>query len=375
MISKHDLERLLNRPEGEHPVLSLFLDMSVNSDNKRTHQVFLNQRRAQFDELDSDRENRHHEAIGRAFARIQSWLDEEFAEENRGVVIYLEVGGDWFEALQFPVPVTNRFVIAERPYISPLAEVIQTYHHQGVVLLDREHVRILSVYLGTLLDEIEVHGKPYPTPNDVQAGGFSQQRFQRRKREEMKHFFKEFAKEIDEFVRRYKPEDLVILGTDENVARFREFLSEKARDMIVYTGPMGVDETASEILLRLQPHLDAERKRESDELLELLRERVKEDYLATAGFQGTLSALQEGKVDTLVIAQNQDDRTGARCTQCSYVFPREVETCPFDGAETVGGVNVVEEVIRMAEAQGAEIEFVPATEVQDLRGVGALLRF
>jgi hypothetical protein len=69
MISKHDLERLLNRPEGEHPVLSLFLDMSVNSDNKRTHQVFLNQRRAQFDELDSDRENRHREAIGRPSRR------------------------------------------------------------------------------------------------------------------------------------------------------------------------------------------------------------------------------------------------------------------------------------------------------------------
>jgi hypothetical protein len=41
--------------------------------------------------------------------------------------------------------------------------------------------------------------------------------------------------------------------------------------MVVYTGPMRVDETASEILLRLQPHLDAERKRESEELLELLR--------------------------------------------------------------------------------------------------------
>jgi peptide chain release factor subunit 1 len=375
MISKHDLERLLNRAEGEHPVLSLFLDMSVNSDNKRTHQVFLNQRRAQFDELDSDRDGQHREAIGRSFAQIQRWVDEEFDEENRGVVMYLEVGGDWFEALQFPVPVTNRLVISERPYISPLAEVIQTYHHQGVVLLDREHVRILSVYLGTLLDEIEVHGQPYPTPHDVQAGGYSQQRFQRRKLEEMKHFFREFSKEVDEFIRRYQPKELVILGTDENVAKFREFLSEKANGMVVFTSPMRVDETPSEILLRLQPHLDAERKRESEELLDLLRGRVKEDYLATAGFQGTLSALQEGKVDTLVIGANQDDRTGARCTQCGYVFPREVESCPFDGAGTVGGVNVVEEVIRLAEAQGAEIEFVPATDVEDLRGVGALLRF
>jgi hypothetical protein len=101
---------------------------------------------------------------------------------------------------------------------------------------------------------------------------------------------------------------------------------------------------------------------------------VKEDYLATAGFQGTLSALQEGKVDTLVIAQNQDDRTGARCTQCGYVFPREVETCPFDGAETVGGERGGGgHPDGRGAGRGDRVR--PGDEVEDLRGVGALLRF
>ena len=66
MISKQDLERLINREDGGRPVLSLFLDMSVNSDNKRTHKIFLNQRRAQFEELDSERDHHphHHAASG-----------------------------------------------------------------------------------------------------------------------------------------------------------------------------------------------------------------------------------------------------------------------------------------------------------------------
>ena len=38
-------------------------------------------------------------------------------------------------------------------------------------------------------------------------------------------------------------------------------------------------------------------------------------------------------------------------------------------------INVFEEAVRMAEAQGAEVEFVPAADVEDLRGVGALQRF
>lgn len=374
MISRGDLERLMNREDGDHQILSVFLDLSVNSDNKRTHQIFLNQKKSQFEELDSDRPNHHNVALGQALERVERWLEEEFNEENRGVVLYVEIGGPWFEALQFPVPVQNRFVIAERPVIAPLAQVLESYHHHGVVLLDREHVRILSVYLGTLLDEIALEGSPLPTRHDIQAGGYSQSRFQRRKLEEMRHFFREFAKELEDFVNRYKPDDLVILGTDENVAKFREFLSERLRKMVVYTGAMRVDQPASEVLAELAPHLEAERERESMEVLEQIRERVDQDYLATAGFQSTLTALQEGKVDTLIIAQDQD-REGARCTQCGFVFAREVESCPYDGSPTATGVNVVEEAIRMAETQGADVEFVSSSAVQDLRGVGALLRF
>ncbi len=374
MISKHDLERLVGRAPGKNPIVSLFLDMSVNSTNKRTYHVFLNQKRAEFHELDSDRKNHHFEPIGEAFDRLERWLEYDFAEENRGVAFYTELGGDWFEALQFPVPVANRMIINDRPAIAPLAQVLEQYHHHGVLLLDREHARILSVYLGTLLDEVEIRSDPFPAPHDVQPGGYSQKRFQRRKEEETKHFFREFAKEVEEFVRRYKPDDLVILGTEENVAKFREFLPERLREMVTFTGPMGVDEPASEVLARLEPHLQAEREVESREVVERLLERVRQDYLATAGFQSTLTALQEGKVDTLVVARNHE-REGARCTRCGFVFARDPGVCPYDGGETARGVDVVEEMVRMAEEQGAEVEFVEPGSVSDVRGVGALLRF
>lgn len=374
MISKHDLERILAREDGGKPVLSLFLDMSVNSDNKRTYQVFLNRKRGQFSELDSERDHHHREAIGAAFARIERWIADEYSEENRGVALYTELGGDWFEALQFPVPVQNRLIIDSRPAVGPLAQVLESYHHHGVVLLDREHVRILSVYLGTLLDEIEVHGEPYPTPHDVQAGGYSQERYQRRKLEEMRHFFREFAREVDEFVRRYQPDDLVVLGTDENVGKFREFLTERARSMIVYTGPTRVDEPTSEILARIEPHLEGLREEEERELVEVLRDRVRNDYLATAGFQATLAALQEGRVDTLVIAQDQEVE-GGRCPTCGFVFAHANDTCPFDGSPVDDGVNVAEAAIRIAEERGAEVQFVGASDLRDLRGVGALVRF
>ncbi|CAN5678176.1 hypothetical protein BH23GEM5_BH23GEM5_12920 [soil metagenome] len=374
MISKSDLERILQRAESERPVLSLFLDMAVDSTNKRHHQVFLNQKRTQFAELTGDDpaiDSRQMEAV---LDRVEKWLEDGFEEENRGVVVYAEVGGDYFEALQFPVPIPNRMVVSDKPVIGPLAQVIESYHHHGVVLMDREHARILSVYLGTLLDEFVIRSEPVDTPHDVQAGGYSQSRYQRRKREEMKHFFREFVKEIEEFDRRYSPHDLVILGTDENVARFREHLPETLLDKLVYTGPMAVDEPTTEILARLEPHLQAERERETREIVHQVRDRVANDYMATAGVQGTLSALQEGKVDTLVLSRDQQ-RDGTRCGQCGFVFARHLRACPYCGSEALAPVDAVEEMVRMAEGQGVTIEFVEPGTLDDLRGVGALLRF
>ncbi len=374
MVSRQDLERILAHQAEGGLVVSLFLDTSVNSDNKRTHRVFLNQRRARFDELDSEKRGHPREAIGRVFQRVEEWLENDFREENRGVAIYCELMGDWFEAFQFPVAIDNRMVIDRSPAIAPLAQVLESYDHHGIVLLDRERVRILSVYLGTVLDELEAHGDPYPARHDVQAGGYSQTRYQRRKEEEVRQFFREFAKEVEAFVGRYRPEDLIVLGTDENVARFREFLPESLREMIAFTGPMRVDEPASQVVAWLEPHIEAEKERESRELVDRLRDRVEQDYLATAGFQTTIVALQEGKVDTLIIERNHA-HGGTRCDRCGFVFGSGIERCPYDGTPTTPGVDVAEEAIRLAEAQGADVEFVRAGEIEDFAGVGALLRY
>ena len=374
MISKQDLKRLIDREASERPVMSVFLDMSVNSNNKRSWDLYLTQRRAQLEELEPELLDAHREAVDALLERVRSWVRDDFEEANRGVVIYADVGGQWMEAMQFPVPVQNRLVVADRPVIGPLAQVLESYHHYGVILLDREHVRILSVYLGTLLDELEYRGDPIPTASDVQAGGYSQARFQRRKAEEMRHFFKEFATEVEEFVARYHPRDLVLLGTEENVAKFREFLPQEVLDCIVYTGSNWVDEPAAAVLQKLEPLLRQEKERQGREVLDQLRDRVAHDYLATAGFNGTLTALQEGKVDTLILAADHH-REGVRCERCGFVFARELDVCPYDGSSSLAGVDVVEEMVRMAEGQGVEVAFADPSEVRDLMGAGALLRF
>jgi peptide subunit release factor 1 (eRF1) len=374
MISRQEIQRLIDRPAKDAEILSAFLDMSVNSDNKRTHQVFLNQEKAAFQELDSDRDSHHREAVGRAFARIEEWVEANYDEAKKGVALYMEVEGDWIEGHQLSVPLENRLVFDQRPVVGPLVEIVERYHHHGVILVDREHLRLMSIFLDQTLFEREVETEPYPTSHDVRRGGFSAKDFQARKAEETRHFFKEFADEVSAFVRRYHPDDLILLGTTENVKKFQEFLPGSIRSRIVHTDRMDIDASSAEVRRKLAPAMEARLREEEARAIDLLQDRVREAHLAVAGMSETLEQLQEGKLEALVIARGLR-RSGGRCTACGFLLPDTATACPYCGGAVRDGIDLGEEMVRIAEDQGIGIDFVESTAVDSLGGVGGLLRF
>jgi peptide subunit release factor 1 (eRF1) len=374
MISRPEILELIRRQRNGTSVLCVFLDMSVNSENKRTHQIFLSQQKARHAELDSDRPGHHREALGEAFARVERWLDEEYHEASRGVAIYTEVGGDWMATYQFPVPVRNRIALAPEPVIGPLAAVAEAAQRYGVLLVDREHMRMLAVELGRVTAEQEVSGDPYPTPHDVKAGGYSAKDYQKRKAEEVRHFWKEFALEVAAFDRRHAPAAYVILGTDENAARFTEFLPPNIAERIRHSGHAPVDARAPEVLARLDDFFRQSVEQRELETIELLRDRVRNQHFAVSGFAVTLEQLQEGKVETLVLARDAE-RSGARCTRCGFVLALVDEACPYCGGETEEGIDLVEAMLRLAAEKDVAVEFADPLRLDELNGVGALLRF
>ncbi len=374
MISRQQVQQLIERPSNGRRILSAFLDMSVSSDNKRTYRVFLNKERAAFQELDSDREGKHREALGEAFARLERWVDANYDEANKGVALYVEIDGDWTEGLQFPLPVRNRLAFDTRPVVGPLLEIVERYRHHGVILVDREHLRLLSFYLDRAIHEREVQTQPFPAPHDVKRGGFSAPDYQARKAEETRHFFKDFAAEVEDFVRDHAPDDITVLGTHENVKRFIEYLPAAIRDAVVHTDGMEIDATTPEIQRKLAPVFDRLLQEEEARAVDLLRDRVRESHLAVAGFAQTLEQLQAGKLHTLVVARGVD-QDGGRCGSCGFLFADHVESCAYCNGPVNEDVDLVEEIIRMAGDQAVNIDFVAQSALQDVGNVGGLLRF
>lgn len=374
MISRDQILQLIDRADTDREVLSVYLDMSVNESQKRTYHVFLNQAKAEFDELESDRPGHHPEPLGAAFERLEEWLGSEFDESKKSVAVFTEIGGDWFGAYQLSVPMPNRLEISDRPVVTPLVEVLERYHHHGVVLVDREHLRLMSLFLDQTLNERAVTTDPYPAPHDVKRGGFSAKDYQDRKAEETRHFFREFAEEVAGFVRRHEPDDLILLGTHENVQKFRGFLPESVAEMIVHSNRMDIDATAPEIRERLAPVFQARLDEEEARVVRRLRERVQESHRAVAGLDDTLQELQEGKLEVLIIARGLGD-LGGQCESCGFLLTRKAGTCPYCGGSVRDSVDLGEAMVRIAADQGIEVDFVPGTALGELGGVGGLLRY
>jgi peptide subunit release factor 1 (eRF1) len=131
----------------------------------------------------------------------------------------------------------------------------------------------------------------------------------------------------------------------------------------------------SEVVSHLDAFFAAQMERAETEAVRTLRERADRQHLASVGFANTLEQLQEGKVESLVMARDAQ-WAGSRCLACGfYLAARDEQSCPYCGGQTRDGVDVVELMIRMAEEQSVPIEFVSNDTMQPLDGVGALLRF
>ena len=373
MVARRDIQRLIQRPPGERPILSLYLDMSVGADNKRSHQLFLNKQRALLP-ASGEQAGVSPGALEAALGRAEQWLETEYRERNKGVAIFGAPGGDFFEAHQFPRPVSNRFVLQDRPAVAPLAELLDQERRWVIAMVDREHLQLLSIFFDQIEEEHTLAPDAIPTRHAVQAGGYSQKDYQKRKAEEARQFFRDFAEELGRLVQRRQPHGIVLLGTTENVSHFQEFLAQPLAEKVVHTAHMPPGLTAAELAQHLAPALRAVVQAEEARAVQAFLERVRQAHFATAGLADTLTQLQEGKVDRLIIARDAA-RQGVQCTQCGFYLERRNGSCPYCGGALRDGIDLVESMIRMAAEQDAHVEFVAADPLHEVRGVGALLRF
>ena len=378
-LSENRLRELARVRPGDARVLSLFLNLDP------TEFAAPPARATEIASVidDAHRRVRHsdglsHEAkkgLEEDLDRAAAFLRDLSPKGAHGFALFACGAADLFEGIRLPQPIETRAVIEDTPFVEPLVEMAVTGDWM-VVLANRQTGRMLRGdrhglhELAVIVDD--VHGQH-------SQGGWSQARYQRSVDEDVQDHLKNVAEAVFLRFRRRSFDHLLLGGPAEVLADFEEKLHPYLRERLRGRIDVDVENTSpDDVRAAAAPKIEEfDRARES-EALERIREGVSKGARAAAGLDGVLEALNERRVETLVV-RHGFQAAGCTCPQCGSVYPQESGSCPADGTGLDCRGNVIDSAVHLALEQSAEVLRVGddehRAEVESYGGIAAVLRF
>jgi peptide subunit release factor 1 (eRF1) len=294
------------------------------------------------------------------------------ADGAHGLALFSATPAGVFETVKLPRPVESRVVVDDSPWIEPLAGMLATARW-AVLLANRRSGRLFAGDRDTLT-EVERFREDVRGQSDT--GGWSEAGRERAQAEEHEDVLRRAVYETFKELRR-APFDHLLIGVPAELRGTVEHnlhasLAERLRAFI----EVDVEHSSAEDVVRAAaPAIEATERAREREQLDRVFEGMGAGGRGTAGLDDTLGALNERRVEALLIEEGFS-APGSVCASCSYVTARDDGECPADGGELVPRADIVETAIELALAQSAEVLVVRHHD--DLRehgSIGAILRF
>jgi peptide chain release factor subunit 1 len=369
MFTQDDLQELAAY-QSETPMLSVYLDVDPTVHTTDEYKLALRQmlKRAEGSAAPED------------VAAVERFFDHEYDWSGRGVAVFSCAKEGFWRAYSLAMPIASGVTVARKPYVWPLAALVDAYGSYLVTVVDRQGMRLLLFEMGELqtsdgyLGE-EVRKLKKGRGSSGGAGRRGGAPISSRHEEGVaRRNIRDAVKTTRQFWRRHKPQRLVIAGAEPTVAQFREALPKRLRERVI--GSFSADMNASESEIR-------ERSLEILQRVEREREIALVDAVFTAAAKGrggvirladTLGAAHEGRVQTLVIARDYH-QPGYQCHNCAYITDQSLEICPFCGSEFEEISDATEALVTKIIEDGGKVEVVDDHPKIAEFGVGALLRY
>lgn len=307
----------------------------------------------------------------RNLAVIRTWL-EEHPFTGAGLCVFACEMLDYVQGIALPVAPVDTLRVDAAPYIRPLAELQDEYENFLVVAADNEVTRIIQVTSARAATAERVRGD---IKNHVRKGGWSQQRYERRRDKDLLHYAKEINDVLGDLVRKGNFQRIILLGSQETLTKLKEVLTTEVAERIVGQAPADLHEEEESLVTSAYELFFQEERDEEARLWERIQAEYLRDGLAAVGPAPVLDALHLGRVAEVLVTRDVQVE-GTRCAACERVVAVTVAVCPLCGEEQVFPVDLVEELVRQAELTSATVEF--SDPIGGLRGVGdvaALLRY
>ncbi len=323
----------------------------------------------------TDRKDLTHEqrgALKADFARIARWFDDDFDRDGAQAVAVFAAGLDNFwSTMALPEPVPDRFKIGHDFFLAPLVPVVARADGTIIAVIGREQGHLYRLEAGRL-QEIGDHFEEQPGRHD--QGGWSQARYQRHIEKLVQEHLKGVAEVLDRSRRRLQVPKIVLVCSEEMRAEFTDALSTDVREAVVGWAPAEAHAGPTQLLDAVTPVLVRAESRDEAEVLGRWREEAGRSARASSGWEQTLEAASDGRVE-LLLFQEGVDHPAFRCPACGRAATAG-GSCPLDGTtleETDAGLDLA---VHQTLAHGGAVWAIRhQQDLAPVEGIGALLRF
>jgi peptide subunit release factor 1 (eRF1) len=338
-LTKQVLQELVQLSDLDRTFLSAYLNLSKGWDKAK---LFVEKESVRLLPLLDAREKRSFEtSLSALYGYLKSKRGEKFS--GPGLAFFADLEGAITREVELFMPPEALLAVDEEFVIQPLALQLDEYEPVGIIMIDANCTKIL-VAAGQVLETKDafcekIHQLSKP-------GGWSQMRFQRRHRNEMKQLAKDAVKAAQVAFDEVGVRRIVVAGRDRMVNALEAELPKAWENRIAGRVRWDLDAPGDELLKKIRPILEEAEREQERNLLEKLVAEIRRGGLGIAGAEETRGALRRGQVDTLVLSDGLDSETS-------------------------------EELVSLANSTGAQVEFIPHDK-EDLSwfgNVGALLRF
>lgn len=310
MINLNDVRRLLEQADDH--TLSLYLNVNpADQENQASTPIWRIWLKNALKEIENGLDKDKTDLWRHLRARLETHL-KLYAPQSKGLALFFGPSLEVEYAL--PVPVENRIRFG-RPLIAPLVWAIDEYEHYLVVLVDQEKAQFLSAYLGsagledtmTLEMDTEDWREKTIMPSTAATvrgygltAGSHLDHLQDRINEHIERFHREVVGRIQELVQEHKTQRVIIGGSEEAAHAVQRLLPDKLAQKVVTVMPIPVRYAPHEVLSHVLPAaLEYERQQEMA-LLDQIINLAKSGGRGALGKEAVLSALDQGRVETLV---------------------------------------------------------------------------
>jgi rubrerythrin len=365
MFSEKDLQELLDY-SAENQVVSLYLNTDPTESTTEAASLRLRNLLKTVD-LPED------------VQAIENFVSLEYDWAAKGLVVFSDQAGNFFKTYQFNLSVPNQVYVGKHPTIRPLVRLLDTFTGWGVVLVDKEGARLFSFNLGELGQIDGVTGEEVKQlkrgGGNAMPGRMGGADVSSKIENIIEKNIKEVINEALDFFDRYHVRRIMIGGTDDNIARFKEELPKSWQSLVVGEFPMSMAANEDEVLEQATKEALEAQKKMNKSLVNQAVTLAAKGSNGVIGLIDTLNAIREGRVRILFVDQDFEQE-GYRCNGCGYLTIQTLDTCPFCGG-TFDKINkAVEMAVRETLQKNSEVKVM--TDVEALKEAGniaAILRY